>query len=108
MTDYVVSPPQERTIPVTRGCDRAWSIQRVDMDGDPVDFDEGTTVYIWIDIDPADPTKVEAAVSGSVAAFVLESTVCDLVRNNARWRIVLDRGELEIPLLVGRFERRDG
>lgn len=106
--NYVVSPPLEKTIPVTRGCDRAWTLQRVDLDGNPVEFDEGTEVYIWVDIDPADPTRVDAVVSGSTAAFVLESEITDLIKNNARYRIVLDRGELEVPLLVGRFERRDG
>lgn len=108
MADYIVSPPAEKIIPVTRGCDRAFTLQRVDSSGNPTDFDAGTTVYMWIDIDAASPTKVDAVVSGSSAAFVLESTVCDQVKNGARWRAVLDQGDLEVPLLVGRFERRDG
>jgi hypothetical protein len=108
MTDYLISPVAERTIPVTRGADRAFTIRRVDDQGDPVNFGMGTTVYMWVDIDVSDPTKVEAAVSGSEAAFLLPSTVLDQVRNRTRWQIVWDQGDVEIPVLVGRFERNDG
>ena len=107
MTDYVVPPPTAKVIPVTRGCDRAFTIQRVDTNGNPVNFSAGTTIYMWVDTESG-TQKVDATVAGSTAAFVLESTVCDKVRNNARWRAVLDTGDLELPLLVGRFERRDG
>lgn len=108
MTDYIVPPPAEKLIPVTRGCDRAFTVRRTDTDGNSTDFDTGTTVYIWMDVESGQSVKVDATVSGATAAFVLPSTVCDQVRNNARWRIVLDVGDLETPLLVGRFERRDG
>lgn len=108
MSDYVVSPPVEKLIPVTRGTDRSFTIRRVDSNGNPVPFNAGTTVYMWIDIDPANPTKVDAVVEGSAAAFLLDSSVCDQLRNGARWRAVLDQGDLETPLLVGRFERHDG
>lgn len=107
MTEYIGAPPQEKLIPVTRGCDRLFSIQRT-QDGDPVNFDNGTQVYMWVDIDKSNPTKVDATVSGSTAAFAIQSTVLDLVRTGTRWRIVLDVGNTEIPLLVGRFERHDG
>lgn len=107
MTDYLVPPPQSGVIPVTRGCDRAFTIQRVDTTGNPVSFPAGVEVYMWVDVDPA-PIKVNAVVSGSNAAFTLQSEVCDLVKNNGKWRAVLDSGDLETPLLVGRFERRDG
>lgn len=107
MTDYLIAPPDEKVIPITRGADRAFTIRRVDSDGDPVSFGSAT-VYCFIDVDSANPTKVDATVTGSEAAFVLPSTVLDLVRNRARWRIIWDQGDLETPLLVGRFERRDG
>lgn len=108
MTSYVVNPPTEMTIPVTRNCDRAFSLQRVDTDNEPVNFGNGVTVYIYVDIDPADPEKVDAVVDGATASFVLDSELCDQIRNRTRWRIVLDQGSLETPLLVGRFVRRDG
>lgn len=107
MADYLIAPPDEKVIPVTRGADRAFTIRRVDANGAPVSF--GTaTVYMYVDVDPASPTVINATVTTSQAAFVLPSTVLDLVKNRARWRIVWDQGDLETPLLVGRFERHDG
>lgn len=104
---YIGSPPAEKIIPVTRGCDRLFTVQRI-QDDEPTAFDQGSTVYMWIDIDRAAPTKVDATVSGSTASFAIQSTVLDQVRNSTRWRIVLDQGATEIPLLVGKFERHDG
>lgn len=108
MTDYVVPPPVSKVIPVTLGCDRAFTVQRVDTLGAPLAFDAGTTVYMWVEVAAGAPVKVDAVVTGAEASFVLESTVCDQVKNNGKWRAVLDIGDLELPLLVGRFERRDG
>ena len=108
MTSYVCAPPAERLIPVTRGCDRSFTIQRQNVSGAAVSFDSGSSVYMWIDIDRANPSRVDAVVSGSNAAFVLDYAVCDLVRTGTRWRIVLKIGSSELPLLVGRFERHDG
>lgn len=109
MTDYLIAPPDERIIPVSRGADRAFTVQRTDeTTGDPVDFGAGTTVYMWVDVDAADPTKVDAVIDGSDAAFVVPSTVLDLVRNRTKWRVIWDQGDLETPILVGRFERHDG
>lgn len=108
MTSYVCAPPAERLIPVTRGCDRSFTIQRLNSGGTAVAFDAGSSVYMWIDIDRAVPTRVDAVVSGSNAAFVLDYAVCDLVRTGTRWRIVFKVGSSELPLLVGRFERHDG
>ncbi len=104
---YIGNPPAERIIPVTRGCDRLFTIQRI-QDGTATNFAGGTTVYMWIDIDKTAPTKVDATVSGSQAAFAIASTVLDQCRTGTRWRIVLDQGDTEIPLMVGRFERYDG
>ena len=107
-SNYLCAPPLEKVIPVTRGCDRAFTVQRVNSTGAAVSFDPGTQVYMWVDLDRAAPTRVDAAVSGSTAAFALQSTVMDLVKSSTRWRIVLDVGQLEVPLLVGKFERYDG
>lgn len=104
---YVGSPPPQKIISITRGCDRAFTLQRI-QNGSPTNFDPGTTVYMWIDIDRKNPTKVDAVVSGSTAAFHLQSTILDLVRTGTKWRAVLDLGDLEIPLMVGRFKRYDG
>ena len=107
MTSYIGEPPQERTIPVTLGCDKLFTVQRT-QNGAPTAFDSGTTVYMWIDIDKTAPTKVNAVVSGTNAAFTIPSEVADLTRTGTRWRIVNDYGTTEIPILVGRFERHDG
>ena len=105
--DYVMSPPTDKVIPVTLGCDRAFTISRTNASGTPVNYDAGTTVYMWVDL-PTGTTKVDAVVSGANAAFTIPSTVCDLVKNTTKWRVVLDVADLEIPLLVGKFERHDG
>jgi hypothetical protein len=73
-----------------------------------LNFDAGNTVYLWIDINKATPTKVNGVVSGSTASITISDAICDQVKTGTRWRAVLDQGELEIPLLVGRFERHDG
>lgn len=106
MSDYIGAPPAVKTIPVTRGCDYSFTIQRTNPEGEPQDFDEGTTVYVWVDLEV--PVKVDADVVGSTAAITIPDAVCDQVRNSTRWRAVIDKGELEVPLLVGRFERNDG
>lgn len=107
MTNYLAPPPAAGIIAVTRGCDRAFTIQRVDSAGNPIPFDVGISVYIWVDVDST-PVRVDALVSDSTAAFHLQSELCDLVKNNGKWRAVLDSGDVETPLLVGRFERFDG
>lgn len=108
MSDFICNPPVEKVLPVTRGCDRSFSIRRTDSDGVAVDFAADAQVYMWVDIDKAAPTQVFAVVSGSVAAFTISSEVADLVRSGTRFRIVLDLGSDEVPLLVGKFARYDG
>ena len=106
MSNYIGAPPATKKIPVTKGCDFSFTIQRVNTQGQPLNFDPGTAVYVWVDLDPA--VKVNAVVTGSTAAVTISDAVCDLVRNTTRWRAVIDQGDLEVPLLVGRFERNDG
>jgi hypothetical protein len=108
LSEYIGAPPAGKVIPVTRGCDAAFSIRRMNAEGELVDFDPGTEVYMWVDINRSSPTKVSATVSGAVATFRIDYTVADLVRNTTRWRAVLDVGNEETALLVGRFQRHDG
>ena len=107
MTDYLIDPPIAKLLPVTKGADRAFSVRRVDTNGDPVDYDAGT-VSMWIDIDPTDPTEVEATISGASASLRIPSTVCDLARSGTKWRIVWTDGTDDIPIVVGRVKRHDG
>lgn len=105
---YVCAPPVEKVIPVTLGCDRIFSVRRTNAQGAPLNYAAGTSVYMWIDIDKANPTRVDAVITNETALFTLEVAVCDQVRTGTRWRVVLDLGETELPLLVGKFERHDG
>lgn len=106
MTNYIGAPPAAKKIPVTKGCDFSFTVQRIDAQGDPINFDVGTTVYLWVDLNP--PVRVDSVVSGSTAALTIPDALCDQVKNSTRWRAVIDQGDLEFPLLVGRFERNDG
>ena len=108
MTDYLAPPPLERIIPVTLGCDRSFSLQRVDSSGAPVNFGAGVTVYLKIDIDKTTVTTVNATVSGSTAAITIPDNVCDRCKTGTRWRAILDQAGQQTPMLVGRFERHDG
>ena len=108
MTDYIGTPPAERVIPVTRGCDRSFTLQRLDDTGNPTAFGAGTAVYLWIDIDRIAPTRVDAVMNGSTAAVTISDAICDQVKTGTRWRAVFHQGTIETPLLVGKFERHDG
>lgn len=108
MTVTLGTPPQQAVIPVTRGCDRGFTIRRVDENGDPLNYPAGVTMYLLIDIDRDNPTRVDALISGSTASFTISDAVCDQVTGSTRWRAIFDQGSLETPLLVGRFTRHDG
>lgn len=108
MTEYAGgSPPAVRVISVTKGCGRKFTVQRVDTNGSPVNFN--ATVFIDIDIDRTSPTRINAAVTNSFAALTLPATVCDLVKATTKWRVCMDTDAADpTPLLVGSFERNDG
>lgn len=108
MTDYLSTPPQQKIIPVTRGADVAFTLQRTTTTGTPTNFDPGTQVYMLIDLDKTQPTKVNATVSGANAALRVDYTVADLVKNTTRFQVIASVGGAETALLVGKFERNDG
>lgn len=106
--EYITPKPTEKLISVTRGCDCVFTIQRVNTNGDPLNFSAGASMYLWIDIDKAAPTKVDVALADSTAEVIIVSGVCDQVRTGTRWRAVLKRGDRKTPIMVGKFERDDG
>lgn len=109
MATNLVNPPQQFVIPVTKGCDRAFTLNRKDNAGASVDWD--ADVYIDILIDPEDPERVTATVTDSAAAFRIESDICDAVTNSTVWRIVMSQPgspTLETPVALGKFKRFDG
>lgn len=102
-------PPAEYPISVTKGFDKKFTLRRHDENGDPVNWD--ATVFIDIDIDRSNPTRVQATVTDDMAVFRIESLTCDSTKNNMAWRIGISQPEtptLETPLMVGYFERKDG
>lgn len=53
MATNLVNPPQQFTIPVTKGCDRAFTLNRKDTAGAAVDWN--ASLYMDILIDPNSP-----------------------------------------------------
>lgn len=106
-SSYLGQPPKSWVLPVTLGCDRSFTVRRKDVAGQAVNWD--SLVYIVIDINKASPTTVQAVVDDDLASFVINSNLCDQVKNTTRWRIVMsDTSGIETPLAVGTFERHDG
>ena len=107
MIEAVVQPPAETRIPITAGCGRAFTIEYRDTaTAQRVNWPDGSAVLMHIDA--AEPITVAAQLHSYNAAIALDAAVCDELRSNTRYRIVLDTGGLEIPLMVGRFVRFDG
>lgn len=105
MTTYLLAPPPEAIIPVTRGCDRAFTVQHQPA-GVVTDYPAGSSVTMSIATEP--PTVLTATIERFNAHITIPSPVADLVRTGTRWRCILDLGGLELPLLVGTFRRCDG
>jgi hypothetical protein len=107
---YIGAPPQQFTIPVTLGADVEFTVNRVDTSNNPVSW--SAAVFMAIDIDRANPTTVNATVTGNQAVLLLHSSVCDEVKNTTRWRLYMQTGTapdtLTLPIAVGNFERDDG
>lgn len=109
MTSYVAAKLPNRVIPLTRDCDRAVALRRTDEDGDPVNWD--CDVYMLIDINRSDPTRVDGVVSGSLATVKVEAETANQCRSGVTWRIVASSDgapSTESPIMVGTFERNDG
>lgn len=107
MADYLTPKRPNKLLPVTRDCDRPFSVCRKNTDGDPVDWD--AEVYMLIDISKGEPaTRIDADVVGEIAAINVESEIANLCKTGTTWRVVRSAGERQLPLLVGTFERNDG
>lgn len=106
MTNYAVPPAPERTFAITKHCDLAFSIRRVE-NGEPVDIAAGVTIAVYVDIDKTAPTKIDATISGALAAITIGKDVLALAKSGTRLQVVVD-GALDTPLMVGRLERHDG
>lgn len=106
---YLVDPPPEYVVPVTKGTDLDFTLRRVDADGNPQDW--AADLYISIDIDKLAPTQINAAVTNELAVFHIESITLDQTKNGMKWRVVASvpgTPTNEVAVAVGTFERHDG
>jgi hypothetical protein len=111
MPTYMVAPPQQFVIPVTRGADQEFSVNRVDTSNNPVNWN--AAVFIAVDApDPDFPTMISAVVTGNQAVLLLPMSLNDQCNVRTRWRLYMQTtngsGPLTIPICVGHFERDDG
>lgn len=109
MVDYIGDELPPKVIRVTKGADRRFTIRRLDVDDNPVDWD--ADVYLSIDIDKASPTRVDAEVTANLAVVRIEQTVCNQVKDSTTWQAIMSEAgvpTLETPLMVGFFDRQDG
>ena len=107
--NYIASKLPNRILPLTKGTDRVFTINRLDSNGNAQDWN--CDVFLDIDIDKTAPTRVAATVVDNVASVRIESPVGDLCKNTTTWRAVMSVAgspTLETALLVGVFERNDG
>lgn len=105
MTNYTNPVPPFRVIPVTKGCDSAFSVRRTDGNGAPVDWD--SAIKLSVDVDKTAPTVIDCPVTGPLVSVVIPKAVADLVKGSTTWQLVRD-DDLDTPLMVGNFERHDG
>ena len=105
MTLIVGSDPAACVVRITRGCDTAFTFQRVDEHGAGVPI--AAEVYLLVDLSKAAPTKVPCVVTSDTAAVLFPAAVCDQVKNTTTWQLVR-ADNLKTPLLVGTFDRIDG
>lgn len=112
MAEYLNAKLPSRIIVITKECDRTLSIRRRDpVTGDPVDWGVDTEVYIKIDIDRNNSTRISGVVDGSLATIRMESTILDLVKPGVTWRVIMSQPGVpryESAIMVGVFERNDG
>lgn len=112
MVDYIGDELPPKVIRVTKGADRKFSIRRLDADENPVNWD--AEVYLNIDINKTTVQRVDAEVTNESAVVRIESTIADLCKETTTWQAIMSIAQpdptpsLEIPLMVGVFDRQDG
>lgn len=99
----ILGVPQEVGLSVTTGCDLQFQVNRVDAEGNSVDF--GGTVAIVIDT--LLPTTVQASVSGASALFTIPAATANEIPTATAYQVTLNVGSATTPLIVGKFIRND-
>lgn len=108
MADYLVPKLRNRIIPLTRDCDRIFSLRRKNNLGEPIDWD--SQAYILID-HRGKHVRIDAVVEGDLATFRIESDLANQLKTGTTWRVVREQADdptRETALMVGTFERNDG
>lgn len=107
---YIGDELNPKTIRVTKGADRRFTLRRCNLLGELLDWD--ADVYLNIDIDPDAPTRVAATVEGPLARVLIESDIADQVRDTTTWQVIRSEPDIvdtdTLPLMVGTFDRQDG
>lgn len=101
-------PPDVYVLPLVKGQDLAVDFQKVDADGNPVDYTEDESVQLVIDTDT--PTTADAVITGNHAVCRVESTVTDAVKV-VPWRCVVSTAgdpSTETVPCNGKTKRYDG
>lgn len=99
----ILGDPQVVGLPVTIGCDTQFQVQRVDTNGNAVDF----IGPVLIVIETPQPTTIQATVTGNNALFTIPYTTANTLTSVTTYQIVTVVNSLTKPIMVGKFIRRD-
>lgn len=102
----IFGAPAELGLSLTEGTDFQLEVDRVDWQGNAVNFN--AAVYISIDTTPISTTYV-AAVDGNGAHFYITSDTLDTIAAGTSFRIIMQDTvtSARTPLFAGRFARND-
>jgi hypothetical protein len=76
----------------------------------PIDFLDGDSVYLSIEINRNTRVRVDTVLGGNTASFVIPADIADHVRTQwSTWQAIKVHNDgPDIPLCVGSFQRFDG
>lgn len=106
-TEYIGDPPLEAIIPVTLGCSRTFTVERVDADNVSQAWDASIKLAVEIARGQT-PVVVNATVNGSGATVTIPASLCDQVKNTTSWQLIMvPASSNPVAVMVGKFERHD-
>lgn len=107
-TEYIGDPPLEAIIPVTLGCSRTFTIERVDANNLPVNWD--ATIKLAVETSKTQQAVIiNGVVNGTSARITVPANVCDTVKNTTSWQLIMipSSDSNPVAVMVGKFERHD-
>lgn len=97
-----------RTFPLWLGQDTTFTVNRVDSQGDPLDYDDGTELkVVFFDLD-IDDIESDAVISGSAATFTIKYTDVVDVPTGGPWRMEVSVNGIDKAPVIGKVVRTDG